>query len=256
MTQHFRDGLAALAERYGIRIDYLAETASTNDVIAGSGYHSGDLAVAEVQTAGRGQRGNRWSSRPGENLTFSQLLLPVGLPAERQFYLSKALSLALVDTLVAGGLTAEIKWPNDIYVGGRKIAGLLIENDLMGPSVCRSILGVGLNVNQRRFDPALPNPTSMALETGRTFAREQVLEDYLTRSAEWFGRLAADDREAIDRRYRQSLYRRTGGHLFAEPGGEAFLASIEAVEPSGELILRRADGSRKSYLFKEIEFLP
>ena len=125
----------------------------------------------------------------------------------------------------------------------------------MGPSVCRSILGVGLNVNQTHFDPTLPNPTSMALEAGRVFAREQVLEGYLTCSAEWFGRLVADDREAIDRRYRQSLYRRTGEHFFAEPGGEAFTASIDTVEPTGELVLRRTDGIRKSYLFKEIEFL-
>jgi BirA family biotin operon repressor/biotin-[acetyl-CoA-carboxylase] ligase len=248
--------LAVLAGRYGIRIDCLAETASTNDVIGGSGYRSGDLVLAEVQTAGRGQRGNRWSSRPGENLTFSQLLLPDGLAAESQFYLSKALSLALVDTLGASGLTAEVKWPNDIYVGDRKIAGLLIENDLMGAAVCRSTLGVGLNVNQTRFDLSLPNPTSMALEAGRAFNRGRVLEDYLTGAAGWFGRLAAGDRTAIDRRYLQSLYRRTGEHLFAEPGGEPFAASIDTVEPTGELILRRTDGSRKACLFKEIEFVP
>jgi BirA family biotin operon repressor/biotin-[acetyl-CoA-carboxylase] ligase len=211
--------------------------------------------VAEVQTAGRGQRGNRWSSRGGENLTFSQLFVPAGLPAESQFYLSKALSLALVGTLGDFGLTAEIKWPNDIYVVGRKIAGLLIENDLMGASIRRSILGVGLNVNQTRFDPALPNPTSMAIEADRPVARADVLDRYLSRAAEWFARLAATDCEAIDRSYRASLYRRTGEHPFAEPGGESFAASIETVEPSGELVLRRADGRLKAYLFKEIEFL-
>jgi BirA family biotin operon repressor/biotin-[acetyl-CoA-carboxylase] ligase len=255
MTRHFRDELAAMAGRHGIRIDYRDEATSTNDAIAAEGYRSGDLVVAEVQTAGRGQRGNRWSSPGGENLTFSQLFLPADLPAESQFYLSRALSLTLADTLEDFGVTAEIKWPNDICVGGRKIAGLLIENDLMGASIRRSILGVGLNVNQTRFDPALPNPTSMALEAGRPFARAGVLDRYLSRAAEWFARLEAGGREAIDRRYREGLYRRTGEHPFAEPGGEPFLASIEAVEPSGELVLRRADGRSKAYLFKEIEFL-
>jgi len=251
----FASELAALAGRFGIRIDYRATVGSTNDAVAAPGYRSGDLVLAETQSAGRGQRGNRWSSAGGENLTFSQLHEPNGLPAERQFYLSKALSLTLADTLTASGLTARIKWPNDIYLGNRKVAGLLIENDLVGATIRRSILGVGLNVNQTRFDPSLPNPTSMAVEAGRPLSRAGVLADYLRAAAEWFGRLAAEDWAAIDTRYLDSLYRRTGEHLFSEPGGEPFAARVETVAPAGELILVRGDGSRKAYLFKEIEFV-
>lgn len=253
--ERFAVELAALAARRGIRIDHREEAGSTNDVIAAPGYRSGDLAVAETQTAGRGQRGNRWSSAGGENLTFSQLYEPGGLPAERQFYLSKALSLALVDTLAASDLAACIKWPNDIYIGRRKVAGLLIENDLVGAAVRRSILGVGLNVNQTLFDPALPNPTSMAIEAGRSFSRGRVLADYLSAAGAWFARLEAGDRASIDARYLDRLYRRAGEHLFAEPGGEPFAARIETVAPAGELILVRPDGRRKAYLFKEVEFL-
>ena len=255
MMRSFKNELATLAERYDICIDYLPETSSTNDTIASPGYQSGDLVLAETQMAGRGQRGNSWSSLPGENLTFSQLFYPTELPADRQFYISKAVSLALVDTIGNFGLTATVKWPNDIYIGNRKIVGMLIENDLMGVSIQRSILGIGLNVNQTDFDPALPNPTSMAMESGGMFSRTEVLDRYLDRITHWFHRLTAGDWETIDRKYRENLFRGAGEHLFAEPGGEPFRASIETIEPTGELILRRPDGSRKAYLFKEVEFI-
>lgn len=90
------------------------------------------------------------------NLTFSAVLCPAGLRAESQFYLSKAVALSVSDTVDSFGIESRIKWPNDIYVGDGKVAGILIENDLMGACVSRSIAGIGLNVNQTAFDRPCP----------------------------------------------------------------------------------------------------
>ena len=121
--------------------------------------------AARFQTAGRGQQGNRWESRAGENLMFSILLKPDFLPASDQFILSQIVALGLLDYLQSRGLTATIKWPNDIYAGDRKICGTLIETGLADKRVSWAVTGIGLNVNQQVFDPSLPNPTSMTLET-------------------------------------------------------------------------------------------
>ena len=130
------------------------------------------VVAALSQTSGKGQRGNVWLSEPGRNLTFSIVLkFPAkGLKAEMepmlaydQFVLSEITSLAIVDLLAEHDIQAKIKWPNDIYVGDRKICGMLIENSLRGEWIQHSIIGIGLNVNQRNFDVTLPNPTSMVL---------------------------------------------------------------------------------------------
>ena len=149
---------------------------STNDEARNRHYSHGDIITAEFQTAGRGQRGNRWSSRVGENLMLSLVLEPTFLHASRQFLLSEAVALGLVDTLAEFGIAARIKWTNDIYVGDRKICGVLIEHDLRGAHLARTIVGIGLNINQVEFDPALPNPTSMCLLAGHEFDREEVLQ--------------------------------------------------------------------------------
>ncbi|MDR0955350.1 MAG: biotin--[acetyl-CoA-carboxylase] ligase [Rikenellaceae bacterium] len=282
--------LNRLAERLSLRVDYFDRLPSTNDHAARPEYSAASLVWAEEQTQGRGQRGNSWSSRGGENLTFSLVVHPENLRAEHQFYLSKAVSVALVEALAAFSLTATVKWPNDIYIGDRKVAGILIENDLQGARITKSIIGIGLNVNQLLFDPALPNPVSMRTVADRPFDRievlEQVIERLLYRTRGNFekskilryapspkcsstfstlrfclGRKPCllnfwkSPKNGIDEKYSQSLYRGRGIHQFREPGGEPFEASIEAVRPDGELILRKTDGTRKGYLFKEIEFV-
>ena len=246
--------IAEVQERLGIRIEHLVEITSTNDLAADPGRNAGDVVWAEVQTKGRGQRGNSWSSGAGENLTFSLILQPY-LPAGQQFYISKIVSVGLIEALTAFDLPAEIKWPNDLYVGDRKTAGILIENDLQGAHIVKSVIGIGLNVNQLSFDPALPNPTSMRLATGKMFDRVAVLETVLERIFEWEKYLWEGRYAAVDEMYAGYLFRKSGTHRFQEPGGEPFEAVIEAVRPSGELILRPKDGPPKSYLFKEVEFI-
>ena len=136
-----------------------------------------NLSVVAVrcQTSGRGRQENVWVSAPGENLTFSIVLKSVGLSinARDQFAISQAVSLAVADLLAEHGIEAQIKWPNDIYVGNRKICGILIENAIHGDKIAWSIAGIGLNVNQICFPASLPNPTSMALESEVTPITDQ-----------------------------------------------------------------------------------
>ena len=115
------------------------------------------------QTAGRGQRGNTWTSNAGENLMFSIVLKSPVLMAEDHFALNEIAALSVADFLSTYGIKAEIKWPNDIYVGEKKICGILIENSFRGKTISSSIIGIGLNINQRNFNVNLPNPTSMVL---------------------------------------------------------------------------------------------
>ena len=146
-------------------IMWLDTVDSTNDEARRHISDIDNLSVLSAleQTAGRGQRGNRWTSRPGENLTFSIVLKSPVLMADDHFALNEIAALSVTDFLSIYGIKAEIKWPNDIYVDGRKICGILIENSFRGKSISTSIIGIGLNINQRNFDVNLPNPTSMVL---------------------------------------------------------------------------------------------
>ena len=153
-------------------IMWLKSVDSTNEAARRHISDIDNLSVLSAleQTEGRGQRGNSWSSNVGENLLFSIVLKfspedssQTFLEARDQFVLNEIAALSVVNFLSYHEIIAQIKWPNDIYVGSRKICGILIENSLRGKHVSLSIIGIGLNINQRNFDVNLPNPTSMVL---------------------------------------------------------------------------------------------
>ena len=236
-------------------IYHIAETTSTNDLAREERYGHGDVICAERQTAGRGQRGHTWMSPEGVNLLFSVVLCPTFLPAGEQFLLSQAVALALVDTLGTCGIDARIKWTNDIYVGDKKLVGILIEHSYSGPTLARTIAGIGINVNQRAFNPALPNPVSMAVASGRTFDRREVLESFYACCMGRYDQLVRGEKAALQEEYRKRMYRLGETHPYRRPDGTLVEAVLEGVRPSGELILRHADGTRHAYLFREIEFV-
>ena len=236
-------------------ITHLSTVTSTNDLARDAKYGEGDIVWADFQTAGRGQRGHTWESRAGENLTFSVVLEPTFLLAREQFLLSEAVALALVDMFADRGVEARIKWTNDIYVGDRKIVGILIEHTYSGSCLSRTIVGVGINVNQREFSPDLPNPTSMFRETGREFDCAELLADFERALERRYGQLRGGEAERLQRDYHQRMYRLGERHTYALPSGERFEATLRGVMPSGDLLLDHADGSRHSYLFKEVEFV-
>ena len=147
------------------RIMWLERVDSTNNEARRHISDIDNLSVVSAlsQTAGRGQRGNTWTSNAGENLMFSIVLKSPALMAEDHFALNEISALSVADFLSTYGIKAEIKWPNDIYVGEKKICGILIENSFRGKMISSSIIGIGLNINQRNFNVNLPNPTSMVL---------------------------------------------------------------------------------------------
>lgn len=236
-------------------IHYIAFTTSTNDDARGAEYGHMDVVWAECQSAGRGQRGHTWHSNEGVNLTFSTVLKPTFLTAVEQFMLSEVVALSLVDALAEYGVECRIKWTNDIYAGDKKIAGVLIEQSLAGDTIARTVVGIGLNVNQREFPTDLPNPTSIVVERGAECERREVLVCFLKHLEKWYSRLARGEREAIESAYNYCLYRRDEFHAYALPSGERFEAAIRGVRATGHLVLEHRDGSFGEYAFKEVEFV-
>src|SRR6056297_946886 len=149
----------------GNKIISLLSVASTNEharnLVQEGSPEEGTVIIAGEQKKGRGHGKNTWHSKRGKNLLFSIILYPRFILANTQFLLSKTISLGIYDYLCRYVSDVAIKWPNDIYVDDRKIAGILIENDLTGSSLNRSIVGIGININQVKFPEDLPNPVSM-----------------------------------------------------------------------------------------------
>ena len=208
------------------------------------------VVVAEYQTAGRGCGSNSWESERGKNLTFSVLLHPTEIPADCQFRISEAVSVALCETLEQLISPVSIKWPNDIYVGDRKICGILIENQLRGRLISDSIVGIGLNVNQTEFLSDAPNPMSIAQISGHEEDREELLQAFLQR----LSATMEMDPEALVGAYRSRLYRREGYHPFSDSEG-AFEAKVQNVLDDGRLVLLDTHGSARIYAFKEVQFV-
>lgn len=209
--------------------------------------------ISRYQTAGRGQRGNSWESEDGKNLLFSFVLYPGFLEAKRQFLLSQIISLAIKETLDVYTNDISIKWPNDIYWKDKKICGMLIEHNLAGSYIERSIAGIGININQQQFFSPAPNPVSLWQITGKEENPVEIASDIMQRVQEYYRLLRQDAVEQIGVRYQKSLFRRNGLHSYKDAEGE-FKAAILRVEPEGRLILKDESGKERGYMFKEIEF--
>ena len=218
---------------------------------------------AMEQTAGIGQRGNHWSSQSGKNLTFSLVLHPTMLPASRQFLLTQALSLAVVDGLRSCflrdghdnlGQSLRIKWPNDIYVGTSKICGILTENRLSTSTITTSICGIGLNVNQTTFEEWIPNPTSLSLLTTRHYDLEETLTIILSAIQYRYGQLKQCLTETIQSEY-LSLLLFCGIQRQYLLQGDPVTATIQGVSPQGHLLLLDSQGRHLQCEIKQIQFL-
>jgi len=235
------------------QVIHIDETDSTNRWLTSQGDRApvntgAPIAVwADYQTAGRGCGTNRWESERDKNLLFSMLIHPIDLPANRQFHISMAVSLAICEALGQHIGALSIKWPNDIYWKNAKICGILIENTLLGGCIKDSVIGVGINVNQRRFLSDAPNPVSLWQICEREFDREQLLHDVLHALDHY---LYHD----IKGQYCSMLYRRQGYHPYVDDEG-AFMAEIVDVEDDGHLLLRDDSGLLRRYAFKEVQFV-
>ena len=230
------------------KIVHIDETDSTNRWLKDHG--EGTMVVAtDYQTAGKGCGSNAWESERGKNLTFSMLIHPDGIAAREQFRITEVVSVALCRTLQPYIYNkVEIKWPNDIYVGDRKLCGILIENRLQGNVIVDCIIGIGLNVNQRTFVSDAPNPVSMYQLTGQELDRDELLKAFIENlDQEW-------QNKTNDSEYRELLYRKGKDGLYEDKTGR-FVARLADVLPDGKLLLVDEEGKEHAYAFKEVSFI-
>lgn len=219
-------------------------------------YDNLSVIAAVEQTAGKGQRGNRWFSRPGENLTFSIVCRFEELPPHKQFLVSEAVALGLREYMRAKGLKASVKWPNDIYVGDKKICGVLIENCVRGNRLYASVAGIGINLNQTGWGESAPNPTSLAIETGRTDYDPKAELTLVIASMDRYLAMITEDPASLDSEYGDSLYRLGEWHDFRDTAsGMVFKGSIQGVTEKGTLLVKDEEGAVKEYAFKEIAYI-
>lgn len=237
---------------------YIPQTISTNVSLAeicSKGYTENLTSVySSFQTDGRGQRGNKWESEDGKNLLFSFVIFPKGLPAREHFILLQITALALFDTLSEYTDGISIKWPNDIYWMDRKICGTLIENDLSGMNIERSISGTGVNLNQKIFRSDAPNPISLSQITGQEYDIETVLHKIMNSASIYHRMFENGESDIIRKKYFEAIYRKDGFYMYKDDNG-TFDAIIEDIEKDGRLVLKDREGRVRKYLFKEVSYI-
>ena len=218
--------------------------AAARDIVAVTAVH---------QTAGRGQRGNVWNSAAGENLLLTLVVRPgAALEVKNQFLLSQTVAVAIHKAMERYGIDTRLKWPNDIYVGNRKLAGILVELDYSGTCIEQAIIGIGLNVNQADFPVMDKVPVSMKMLLGKEIPVEDVLNALLESFIRLYGEMCGEGATPIVAKYQELLLSRGKVCRFTGSNG-AFKAVIVGTEPSGHLLLRHIDGTLSRYAFKEVE---
>lgn len=240
-----------------MKVIELDSTHSTNSWIAehDTELTAPTLVYALEQTAGRGQRGNSWEAEPSKNLTASAFVVPDGVESFRQFVISEAVALAVTDLLADFGVVAKVKWPNDIYVGDKKICGILIEHSIMGRQIMRTIAGVGVNINQQEFLSDAPNPVSVLQLTGKNHEIADVAKALGEKIDSRMAQIAEEGR--VHAEFLSKLWRGDGRlYPFRDVArNEEINARIEDIAPDGILSLRTDEGDLRKYAFKEVEFI-
>ena len=209
----------------------------------------------DFQTKGVGQKGNFWESKKGKNLLFSLSIGFENLLAVSQFYLSAIASLSIVSLLkkYLSNEIISIKWPNDIYVGGKKIAGILIENSLIGERIKRSTIGIGINVNQIIFESDAPNPVSLGAITYETFELDSLLNEFINEFEKYYIELEAENFEQIKDEYLCILYQKDEvcNYIIDNKKQEGV---IKGVDEFGFLKME-INGKIRSFDIKEVRYL-
>lgn len=240
---------------FGRQFIELGSAPSTNkiaaEMLSAGQLRHGAVILAHEQTAGQGQRGRTWLSAPGQDLTFSVVLGPTDLRAERQFILSKMAALAVLDVVQATVKgEVKIKWPNDILVERRKVAGILIQNELIGDLVSSCVIGIGMNVNSSHLPEDLL-ATSLFLECGHTLDRAALLERLCERLEARYGSLLKDD--DLSAAYCTGLWAR-GRWAEMILDGNSIIARPVDVDRGGRLIIEMEDGTAHSFGLERLRF--
>jgi BirA family biotin operon repressor/biotin-[acetyl-CoA-carboxylase] ligase len=214
----------------------------------------GSVIYTDHQTAGRGQKGNRWESDKGKNLLFSVILYPGSVGPEDQFLISITISLGISDFVSRYfNEGCRIKWPNDIYLNNDKIAGILIENSLISDRIENSIAGIGININQEKFSSSLKNPASFKIVTQKEHDRQECFGQLLQELDKRYKQLLYGDREDLRKEYISRLYWWGEWHSFKTSCG-VFTGMIEGVAGSGKIRIKTRENSYLEFGFKEISY--
>lgn len=243
-----------MALKIGQKIIHLSSIDSTNNyaakLIKSEKIIHGTVILADEQTAGRGQRGNQWHSEAGNNLLCSICLTSVNLAVDQSVVLSHLVSVSLIHFFKKLGLSANIKWPNDIYVNEQKIAGILIENTLSKSLITHSIIGIGINVNQTHFGAL--HATSLKNETGNFYSIKelamQVIDSFNTR----WDNLEVSNADALRNDFLKHLYLKDIPATYTDETG-SFTGIIRGVNERGLLLVEKA-GIIEEYDLKQIAF--
>lgn len=236
---------------------FLPQTGSTNsyckELLSSTPMPPEGLVVQTgFQSQGKGQMGNVWQVEEGKNLTFSCIIYPDFLAPTEQFYLNMAVSLSITELLDEYVGNAKIKWPNDIYIGNKKIAGILIENSLMGSKLQSSIIGVGLNINQNSF-AGLPNATSLFMELGVDYSITYLLQQWCALFEGYYALLKSRSFGSLNKLYLQRMWKYKQEVQYHK-NGNLQTGVIEGVNTLGQLLMNE-NGNQVVYNFKEISFV-
>jgi BirA family transcriptional regulator, biotin operon repressor / biotin---[acetyl-CoA-carboxylase] ligase len=210
------------------------------------------------QTNGRGQIGSRWESEPDKNISVSIILYPDFLKSQEQFILSQTIALGVSDFVkeICTDLKdkqTHIKWPNDIYLNNKKIAGILIQNNLSGSQIQSSTIGIGLNTNQVLFSTQLPNASSLSIECKQQFNLYEMVDNLCCHIEKRYLQLRANKKEEIRKEYTKNLFQIGTEKQYQLPDGTLFSGIITAVSPEGYLQVLTENG-QKQFGLKEIIF--
>jgi len=241
----------------GKTLKYFPSLSSTNtyatELLSKSNPPEGTVILTYNQTAGRGQIGSKWESAPDKNVSMSVILHPKFLVAREQFNLNAVVSLAIFDVVSQYVNDVKVKWPNDIYVGKKKIAGILIQNTLTGKNIQSSVLGIGLNVNQTEFVSDAPNPTSLKLEMGKELDLDKVVEEIVAALEKRYLQLKSGKAKDVRREYIMYLYRFGKPFTFQREDNSYFTGIITGISNLGKLVIDTETGEEEFGL-KEVRF--
>ena len=236
-------------------IIWLETTDSTNKftktLVDNNTIKSGTIIVAKEQTNGKGQLNNKWLSEPNQNLTFS-IYIEMNIKAIYQFYISKIIALSILKFISKSTNNATIKWPNDIYVSDKKIAGILIENTIQGENITKSIIGIGININQTNFDKLLPNPISLKNITNKTYNLKDTLTEINLIIQQQLEQINAFN--YIDNLYNASLYKLNEEIKFTDSDNNIFYGKIIGTEQDGRIKIK-TQNSVKRFGFHQIKYV-
>ncbi|MBK7406756.1 MAG: biotin--[acetyl-CoA-carboxylase] ligase [Saprospirales bacterium] len=229
--------------------------AYAQELLSNSRPEEGTVIRTSYQTKGKGLLRNTWESEAGKNLLFTVLFYPTFLPLNRAFLLSQAMALGVRDWVsrhVAEHV--QVKWPNDIYIGEKKVAGILIQNGLSGTRLVYTMVGIGININQTEFPAELPNPGSLTLATGKTFDLDLCLSELCWHLGYWYLQLQAGDWSAVHTDYLRQLYGYGELRTFGRPDGSQFQGRITGIAENGHLVIE-SGGKVFNFEMKEVRFI-